>query len=153
MTNWIHITESDLRTYLNASQIETLLTRPNREGASDPLAPILEQTVSRIRADIRSRETNVLSEDQSAIPPELKRTACLLAIADLPGKIRGFALTEAQEDATDEAEDVLDRIRDGDLPVRVPADPQPTPEVRTEFGLEVARKRSVRLSGDQLNGL
>lgn len=153
MTNWIHLTEADLRAYLNASQIETLLTRPNRNAAADPLTPILEQTVSRIRADIRSRETNVLSEDEQAIPPELKRTACLLTMAELPGKIRGFVLTEGQEDATDEAEDVLDRIRDGDLPVRVPADPQPNPEVRTEFGLEVARKRPIRLRGDQLNGL
>ncbi len=153
MTNWIPITEADLRAYLSTAQVETLLTRPNRGGSGDPLAPILEQTVSRIRADIRSQETNILAEDETTIPPELKRTACLMAMAELRGKIRGFLLSESQEDEIDEAEDVLDRIRDGKLPVRVPTNPQKSPEVRTEFGLEVARKRSIRLSGDQLSGL
>ncbi|QYY34766.1 hypothetical protein [Ruficoccus sp. ZRK36] len=153
MTNWIPLTESDLRTILNAAQIETLHTRPHRGGSADPLAAILEQTVARIRTEIRSCETNVLSEDETLIPPELKRTACQLALAEIPGLIRGFVLTESQEEAVDEALDILDRIRDGDLPVRVPTAPTPSPEVRTQFGLEVTRKRINRISGDQLNGL
>ncbi|MBC2593047.1 hypothetical protein H5P28_02120 [Ruficoccus amylovorans] len=153
MTNWIHLTEADLRPHLNAAQVETLLSRPNRSGPSDPLLSVLDETVSRIRTDIRTQDTNILSEDEATIPPELKRTACQLAVATLPGRIRGFLLSEQQEEAADEAEEVLSRIREGDLPVRLPSTPQKSPDVRTEFGVEVTRKRTQRLSGSQLNGL
>lgn len=152
MKTWITLSETDIREYLNAAQRENLQARPDRDAGSDPLSAIIAEAVAAIRSDIRSVETNFLAEDEATIPPELKRTAVLLAVALMPGRISGILLTENQLIETEEAQTVLSRIRSGSLPVSLPDEPE-APEVRTSFGLEVARKRNIRLSGENLSGL
>ncbi len=153
MKTWITLSEDDIKAHLNAAQAETLLTRSSRGQSSDPLTPALDDTTASIRSAIRSQPTNALAENVSAIPPELKRTACLLVLAQLPGRIGGIMLTEEQMDFIAEAQDVLDRVRDGELPVSLPDEPEDAPEVRTSFGLTVARKREQRTTGRDLRGL
>lgn len=153
MKTWITITEDDINAQLNTAQSEAFLTRPHRGQSSDPFTPALDETIARVRAAIRSQSTNTLAEDETTIPPELKRTASLLVLFQLPGRIGGITLTYEQEDYIAEAEDVLDRVRDGDLPVSLPDGPEDAPDVRTSFGLEVARKREQRTTGRDLRGL
>ncbi|MEM9226571.1 MAG: hypothetical protein AAGA45_01250 [Verrucomicrobiota bacterium] len=153
MTPWIELTEADITSQLSAPQAELLISRPNRNQSGDALAAAIGEATALVRSAIRSVPTNTLSENEKAIPPELRLTASVLAMSQLPVRIPGIELSETQDDYIDDAESTLSRVRSGNLPITLPSTPESSPDVRTSLGLEVARKRSPRISGDDLRGL
>jgi len=153
MTTWIPLTETDLTPLLTAAQGESLAARPHQDTPNDALTRALATATERIRRTIRDHELGVLSHAGDRVPPELQRTALHLALLTLADAVAGFILTDAQLDAIDDAEDVLDRIRSGLLPVSLPDDPEPGPGFRSAVATEVINRRAGRLSASRLRAL
>ncbi len=154
MSQLIEITADDLTPLLGEVQQEAVDTRPNAGSEDDPLTVSIEEAVSRVRAEVRSNEGNVLSPNEALVPPELKVQAVLLVIEGLERRIPGFLLTQNQVDDIAQAKLDLEDVRGGVLAIEAPDD-APAAESPADVPGDVAllRSRENPLSGKRLRGL
>lgn len=153
MTTWIQITPDDLNDYLVAAQVSALRERALGDGQDDPVAEVIADTTRLIRAEIATHPLNRLSATALALPPELKSTACHLAIEAAQARIPGFGLTEDQAKLAAEAHRLLERIAKGQRAVSQPDDPESTRTYSAGGQVTLEHSRANPLRSDTLKGL
>ncbi|MGZ0657094.1 hypothetical protein ACWPKS_15935 [Coraliomargarita sp. W4R72] len=148
---WITIVPEDLDTYLVAGKVSALQTAALRTGGTDPVEIAIGEVVAEIRNNIRACSSNVLSQAEGTIPPELKRHACALIIEAASGRI--LKLSEDQKTAAENARKLMLRVASCSYPVTDPTDPETQPDDQgTTSRLQVYAPRKP-LSRADLNGL
>lgn len=153
MSDWITLTPSRISEALTAQQSETLSARPNQGTALDPLSVAIDDATNRVRAAIRGNGLNRLSANPHKIPPELKETATTLALLRLAELWPLFYLDNSIVPSTTQAQDTLLAVKEGQLPLTLPTDPEPVEPVRRSTGVRTLQHRSHPIRSSQLRGL
>lgn len=146
--SWTTLTPDDLSTYLAAPQVKALQTKALASGQSDPVAAIIEDVATRVRAELRASGRIVLSATEGTLPPELRRTVLALVIEAAQTRLPGLALTPEQKRAADQARDILALAIAGKLTLSAPDDPE-----TTQAATQVAQSRTNPLTSQDLKGL
>lgn len=152
MNDWILLTINDLEQYLIATQIKTLHTRVLGPNESDPLDDIISDVTRRIRADISGNPRNLLSQDETLIPAELKPCACYLVVEALQTRLPGLKLSSEQIRNADNARQQLIRISKGEIPVSRPLNPGNNPTYGPSASMVCVHSRPY-VHNAQLRGL
>lgn len=136
--NWTTISPCDLSQILNKNQLDLLKAESLRNGDASMPEKAIDLAVSRVRAEIAASGLNMLDENYSKIPPELRECAMRLAAAILQTRIPTMEFTASQKKALENCLDLLKRVSDGLVPVT-----RPRNAVRT------ARKYSISFGGQK----
>ncbi len=153
MTTWTPLTEYHISLLLSSAQQEALAARPNQGFDNDPLTLAIGASTERVRTAILQNESNALSEDEGALPPELISLAATLCLDELDGKLPGLTLSEDQQTTIDIASDRLSSIKNGATPISLPSEPTSAANVRRTIGVTVERRRENQLHCQRLAGL
>lgn len=86
----------------------------------DPLTPIINDIMARVRAEIGSHKNNKLDDHRWKIPPELVTAACHLIIESLQSRVPTMQLTHDQIRNADNARKLLVRVAKGDVKITRP---------------------------------
>lgn len=120
MASWIEIKVKDLYDYLVSPQVDILRKRMLADGQDDPLIDIITDITARIRAEISGNVRNVLSSNESEIPPDLKSIACYLIMECAQSRIPALKQTDDQVRLVNDAREYLKRIAQGEVQVSSP---------------------------------
>jgi len=132
--DWIKLTSDDLESVLNKPQLEILKAQSLRTLKRDIAQDVLDSTIARVRAEIAASGLNVLDEDHSRIPFELRECALRLAVESLQLRVPTIELSALQSKHADLARELLLRVATGQLPISRPA-----------FGIRISTaRRGVR---------
>lgn len=115
MANWIEPTESDLAASLSQGEIDAF----RRDGAldgSDPVSPLLKRTTSLVRTWIASGGRCAKMGPVGTIPAGLVIPAMDYAMAKVLNRI-SVPLTEDRRNALKRAEEIFDKIANGEIAV------------------------------------
>lgn len=115
MANWIEPTEADLAANLSQSEIDAY----RRDGAldgSDPVAPLLDRTASLVRTWIASGGRCSKMGPAGTVPAGLVIPAMDYAMAKVLNRI-SVSLTEDRRNALKRAEEIFDKIANGEIAV------------------------------------
>lgn len=115
MANWIEPTETDLAANLSQGEIDAF----RRDGAldgSDPVAPLLERTVSLVRTYVAAGGRCSKMGPTGTIPCGLVIPAMDYAMAKVLNRL-GVPLSEDRRNALRRAEEIFDKIAAGELAV------------------------------------
>lgn len=123
MSNWIELTEDDLKAYQLAEYIAAARTTIE-SGQADPLDEVIPSVVTRIRAEVRGCKTNRVSATANTIPPDLKSVGVYLVLEALQGRIPGLNFTETTKTLIDDAKKYLLRVSRCEVPIELPDDPE-----------------------------
>ena len=121
---WIVPTVEDLKAYQVAAALTAYRTAALGSGQADPFDEALYSVTNRIRDEIRSCRSNVVSDTPMSIPPGLKWIACLLIVQELEGRLPGVRLTEAHKTRIEDGLLYLRRIAKCEVIVDLPDDVQ-----------------------------
>jgi len=142
MNDWIPLTQDDLLSYEDATDL-ALLTDPAQQ---DLIGDVLNDLIARARAEIETGGHSPLTTDRSLIPPELRGPLCQLALHALRQRA-GIPLEDAAAEAVDDAQQLLLRIAQGSLRVSTPSSAQAIP---TLTRCDVISYREDALTGETL---
>ena len=120
MKIWKTITFDDLKTYLFEPQLQALMQYMTTPGEPHHLNTIIEDTLSRVRAEVHGIIKNPLDDDHRTIPPEVRMAAAYLVIEAIQARVPGFSLTPEQKENAKNARELLRRISKGEVPVLPP---------------------------------
>lgn len=148
MSQWIPLTVSDIERHLAAPQVKALRERALAPGQPDPLPEILASVVAEVRAAVASQPRHRLSADPTLLPPELRLTAVLRALAVAQARLPGLSLSPDQEALAQQAERTLVRVANGSLWIGAADDA--TAEGESGAGTVVARRRASPLGSERL---
>ena len=129
MSNWTTISVADLNDTKVAAMVDALRSSALADGQSDPSARIIQEVVSRIRAEIKGCYKNKLDIDTAKIPNSLKDLACRMIIRLLKNRLE-LALTEDERSDKRSDERFLERISRCEVPISTPDQPTDSGEVQ-----------------------
>jgi hypothetical protein len=117
---WKRLTLEDIRTCLYPPQLEALLSAEGPVAGDAMVEAIIEDCLSRVRAEIHGSVRNPLDDNPFTIPPEVRSAAIMMVIQALHCRVPAIVLTQDQKDRIRDAYYLIQRIGRGDLPVTVP---------------------------------
>jgi hypothetical protein len=141
---WIAITVDDLNDAKIAKLVTALRTKALGDSQTDPTPRIIQAVVNRIRRKVANNRKNRLDADETKIPKSLKKTAVVLTLAELKGRLE-MALTADETKAVDKAEDDLKEIANGDA-IEEPDTPIAAPVQDTVGSPSVTDRRREKLN-------
>lgn len=132
---WVALTLDDLRPYLTQDQ-----QNKTDDATLDPtfaqcFAQVWPDVAAEVRSAVASNPRNTLSKTASSVPPELRRTAALLAIDALSEQFStSTPLTPNQVEKLKSAKERLEAVRDWtdkgkQFLVSAPDDPETEPSM------------------------
>lgn len=139
---WIALTVTDVLSAMNATEMRAAQTFATENGQNDPVTDAITDVTQAIRGAIQSWPHNLLDQDATLIPPELKLTARPLLVAAIKARVsEGMPMTEDERKAADRAQTTLEKIMSGTLKVSAPANPFAAPSGQTVGGAQVVSAR------------
>jgi phage gp36-like protein len=151
MSNWTTITSDDLNDTKVAAMVNALRTSALASGQTDPSPRIIQEVVSRIRAEIKGCYKNKLDEDQAKIPNSLKDLACRMVLRLLKNRLE-LPLTDDEKDDRRSDEKFLERIARCEVPITTPDNPTDSGEVQPP-PVPYILKRTRRYTATQEDGV
>lgn len=129
MTNWISITVANLNNAKVSAFVDALRTAALDHAQVERSAEIIQGVVDRIRDEVKGCKNNVLDADETKIPKGLKSIAVRFILWELKNALE---MDVTEQEKIDRSDDVnyLKRVANCDVPIAVPDNPQPTPEVQ-----------------------
>ena len=149
---WITLQLSDLYDYLAAPQVALLKSLALDPSQTNPIDEIIDDVTHRIRAEISGNPNNILSENRTEIPQELKSFACYLVLEYAQTRLCGLKLTADQVRLAEEAKDYLKRIAQGEVPIEYPENGTMN-TFSKNLGCEVVHSRHSIANYNNLQGL
>lgn len=119
---WIAITIADLKDAKVAALVEACQTAALGSGQTDPTATIIQDVVTRIRAEVAGCRANSLDVDTTKIPADLKSLACRMIIRQCQSRLQ-IALNDDEREEQRNDIRYLERIAACDVPVSSTDDP------------------------------
>lgn len=120
MEAWKTLTLEDLRTCLYPPQLAILFESDEPMVVKNLVESVIQDCISRVRAEIHGTIQNLLDDDPYTIPPEVRGATLILILQALQCRIPGMVLTDDQRDRVKDARYLLQRIGRGDLPITMP---------------------------------
>lgn len=152
MPRWIPITLANLKVAKLSALVEALRTAALGDGQEDPTDEIIEGVIARIRAEIEGCDSNVLDEDETTIPKDLKPLACRMVIREMKDRLEE-PLTAQEQTAEKNDLAYLERIAACKVPIAAPDNPQSESEVQGGGGITHVTADGSRTSREKMNGL
>lgn len=121
--DWIVPTESGCRAYLAAAGCSALTSAALGTGQTDPFDEVMPAVVAEIRGFITACPVNVLSATANSVPRQLERTAYLLIIEALQGRLPGVNLTKGQTEALEKCREILQMVAECKYAIANPTNP------------------------------
>lgn len=149
---WVVPTEAGCKDYLAAAGISSFTTGALGAGQTNPFPNVMAAVVKEIRGYIRSCERNVLSETENSVPPELERTAYLMIVEAMQGRLPGVNLTKGQETALKNCREILSMVAKCDFIIANPTDPAEDTAQRGAASTIVTSSERI-VSRAKMNGL
>lgn len=115
MANWVKPTETDLAANLSQGEVDAFRADGALDG-SDPVAPLLERTASLVRTWISSGGRCAKMGPAGTIPAGLVIPAMDYAMAKVLNRIN-VPLSEDRRAALKRAEEIFDKIANGEIAV------------------------------------
>ena len=153
MAQWINISTDDINNYIDSRLLDKLRTAAIYTGQSDPVVAIIADVCRRIRTELRGNPINRVSQTLDTIPPELKAMAIALIVEAAYTRLPGIILSDAQQNAANEARNYLERIARGEVPVSTPDDPEEPDDVQRALRIETVKYRTKRMNSARLSRL
>jgi len=120
--SWTSITVSDLKDAKVAALVEACQTAALGSGQTDPTATIIQDVVTRIRAEVAACRSNQLDADTTTIPADLKSLAARMIMRQCQSRLQ-IALNEDEREEQRNDLRYLERIADCKIPVAATDDP------------------------------
>lgn len=117
---WQPITLEDLKIYLVQSQLDQLMHYACMPGGPDFLPMIIENMISRVRAEIHGKVKNDLDDEPYTVPIEAKACTIHLIIGALQSRVPGLNLSEDQKDDIRFSREFIKRIGRGEVKISKP---------------------------------
>lgn len=117
---WKTLTMEDLRTCLYPPQLAILFESDEPVVVQNLVEAVIQDCISRVRAEIHGTIRNPLDDDPATVPPEVRGATIILILQALQCRIPGMILTDDQRDRVKDARYLLQRIGRGDLPITMP---------------------------------
>jgi phage gp36-like protein len=119
---WIAITVDDLKDAKVAALVEACQTSALGTGQDDPTDTIIQDVVTRIRAEVAACRANSLDEDTTKIPADLKSLACRMIMRQCQSRLQ-IALNDDEREEQRNDLRYLERIAECKVPVSATDDP------------------------------
>lgn len=149
---WVVPTEAGCKDYLAAAGITSLTSAALGAGQANPFPNVMAAVVKEIRGYVRSCATNVLSATPNSVPGELERTAYLMIVEAMQGRLPGVNLTKGQETALKACREILDRVAECKFIVANPTNPAADTAQRGAPA-EVVTSSRRDVTREKMNGL
>ncbi len=117
---WKKITIKDLHHYLIGPQLEALIDYASIPGGPDIVPNLIEDTISRVRAEVHGKVKNTLDDHPFTIPPEVRAETIYLILEALQTRVPGLFLTTEQKERAHNAREFLKRISKGEVAISKP---------------------------------
>lgn len=158
MKLWKTITLECLKTYLFAPQLNALIDYASIPGGPDIIPMIIEDTISRIRAEVHGKVKNALDDDHLTLPPEVRSAAMHLILEAIQSRVPGISLSDEQKENAKQARELLRRISKGEVPVTYPSPFEEDTSAYDGFfpkhpPVDVLSKRALVFSRNHFRGL
>lgn len=129
MSNWVAITEDDLKDAKVAQLVEAYKTAALGSGQTNPIPRVIANVVARIRAEIAGCARNRLDADPNKIPTDLKSLAVRMVCRELQSRLR-LPLKDDEKEEWRQDVRYLERIANCEVPVAEPDNPAADPNLQ-----------------------
>lgn len=120
--SWTSITVADLKDAKVAALVEACQTAALGSGQTDPTANIIQDVVTRIRAEVAACRSNQLDADTTTIPSDLKSLAARMIMRQCQSRLQ-IQLNEDEREEQRNDLRYLERIAECKIPVAATDDP------------------------------
>lgn len=142
-TVWIQISADDLNDYQAGKLINAARTKALAGGQADPFAKVMADVTNTIRAKIRARRTNRVSNLANSVPPTLRSQAILLIIEKMQSRLPGVSLDDDIKTVIKDAKADVESLsrKENPLPVEQPTDADTADDVQVAGSITMGKAK------------